>query len=179
MMHGEVITLRPGRKRKHGKHRSGGRGLVVIDRLSPRAVAAAMPHRRGLPVDFQLDQRAGSELGRMRGTKPPLINESQFLAGEEWARVVGAYLVTIEPPRGLAGGGWKPEISEEQALQRRQRYMAAYDALATSRLLGRPAIKAVNCVAIQDRACPWQWRPYLQWGLTALAEHFGLTGKRK
>ncbi len=165
--------MRTGRKRKAGMRKRNGR-LVVVDRLSPRAIAAAMPHRRNLCEDVQLNQRAESVLGRMnlRGT----ITENQYLAGEAWAHTVGAYLATIDPPRALAGAGWKPDVSEQECLERRNRYNAAYEAMWPA---GHTAIKAVNRVAINDEACPaWMLSP-LRWGLTALVGHYGLTKQRK
>jgi len=141
-----------------------------VDRLSPKAIAAAMPHRRDLCEEVRLDQKAESVLGRMclRG----LITENQYLAGRDWAHTVGAYLSTINPPRGLCGGGWKPEVSEETALERRNRYNAAYEAMWPA---GHTAIMEVNRVAIHDQRC--RWLSSLRWGLTALVQHYGLAKK--
>ena len=133
----------------------------MVDRLSPKAIAAAMPHRRDLPEDERLQQGAGFVLGRLRIRG--VITPDQELAGEAWAHTVGAYLATIDPPRALAGAGWRPEVSQEEALERRNRYNAAYEAMWPA---GHTAIMEVNRVAIHD--LPPRWYSPLRWGLSAL-----------
>lgn len=174
----ELVMARSGRKRKLGPRYANGQ-LHKEHRDSPRVIAAQMPHRKGLG-DHGTDQKAESELGRM--ALFGRISDHQFMAGQRFAAVVGAYRSTIQPPRALAGNGrgydcrGDADCCDCECRRRKARYDGAYEALMTA---GRDAVKAVNTVAIYDNRCPWQLTTQLVWGLAALVQHFGIAEKRK
>lgn len=189
-MIGELQVARRGRHRKPGHRHPGGR-LVHHDehRLSPRVIAASMPHRQGLPdvvlpngarLPGASDQRAESELGRM--CLHGQISETQLLAGQGWASIVGRYRAVIAGPRPLAGTGRGFDCKGEELCNpcacraASENYSGAFAALGSA---GHIAAKAVNQVAVWDRPCPYPWKTPLLWGLSALAGHFGLTNRRK
>jgi hypothetical protein len=152
-----------------------------VERVSPRSIAATMPHRRGLPERLQLNQRAECVLGRM--SLHGEITNLQFLAGQAWASMVGSYVATINAPHALAGTGkgydcvpncllWQCECA-----RRREHYQRAFEAvMKTAQNRG---MKALNHVAIHDRECPIHWLPHFRYALTALVHHLGLTSETK
>src|SRR5262245_9453483 len=90
---------RGGRPRKGGaRHRSGD---IKRQAETPRTVAAAMPHRKGLG-EKATDQRAESELGRLvlRGD----LDATQGLAGETYLGLWRGYVWTLAGPRELDQG---------------------------------------------------------------------------
>jgi hypothetical protein len=94
---------RRGRPRKTGHRYPSGNLRAKHDPLvSPAAVAAAQPHRRGLG-DRAADQLAESALGRMalRGQ----VSELQHLAGQTYGRQWRTYLATLDGPRWTGKGG--------------------------------------------------------------------------
>src|SRR6187431_3386512 len=94
---------RKGRPRKPGhRYRNGNlRPSSHEPLVSPAAVAATQPHRKGLG-DCAADQKAESELGRMvlRGQ----ISALQYLAGQRYAAQWRAYLATLDGPRSPQRG---------------------------------------------------------------------------
>jgi hypothetical protein len=166
---------RAGRKRKWVNRQPNGQPHREPSD-SPRLVAAGMLHRRGLAELDQVDQRAESMLGRMRLRNQ--ISETQFLAGQRFAKVVGAYLATIAPPGSLAGRGRGFDCPGTHpcpdciCAHRRAVYMAAHDHLAA--MVGHRGVVAVKTVVINNLSCPFDlWQP-LGWGLSALSHHFGI-----
>jgi hypothetical protein len=192
-------------KRKRGRppkmgerYRSGHlkkirRGKVLE---SPATVAAGMPHRKTLG-ERALDQRAESELGRMylrgdlnedgeRDATVVLRRAKALLtAGETYAALWRGYIATLDGPRwpwegqgrGLACAGCP--IPEERKFClcdfRKRIYLEANDVLIST---GSGAVLIVHLVAIDDRSCPAVVLPNLKLGLSALADHFGLTRRR-
>lgn len=180
-MIGGIDVARRGRHRKPGHRHPGGRLIREGEhRLSPRVIAAGMPHRRGVRAEDRLDQRAESELGRM--CLHGQIGEAQYLAGQAWAQVVGAYRGVIAGPRPLAGMGRGLNCKGEafcdpcRCRAATETYGRAFESLQVA---GHQATKATNHVAVWDRACPQAWLTPLGWGLAALAQHFGLTNRKK
>src|SRR5580765_3188011 len=94
---------RRGRPRKTGpRHKSGHLKRTAADPMdSPRAIAARMPHRRGLG-ELALDPHAETELGRMllRGQ----ITEPEETAGEVYARMWKGYISTLSAPTATGKG---------------------------------------------------------------------------
>src|SRR5262245_25692182 len=93
------MRRRRGRARKAGaRHPSGD---LKRQAETPRQVAAAMPHRKGLG-EKATDQWAESELGRLvlRGD----LDATQGLAGEEYLGLWRGYVFTIAGPREVANG---------------------------------------------------------------------------
>jgi hypothetical protein len=175
----EMRTNRLGSKRKLGARNSSGR--LIVERVSPQKIAAGMPHRRGLPPELQLNQRAECVLGRM--SLHGEITKLQFLAGQAWASMVGSYVATIGAPHALAGTGKGYNCVPDCALwqcecaRRRERYQRAFEAvMKTAQNRG---MKALNHVAIHDRECPIHWLPHFRYALTALVHHLGLTSEKK
>src|SRR5262245_46406461 len=97
------MRKRRGRPRKAGpRYRSGDRRKPAKPAVSPREIAAAMPHRRGLGERASA-QRHEPELGRLglRGT----LTADQGLAGETYLALWRGYVWTLAGPRELAQGG--------------------------------------------------------------------------
>lgn len=179
---------RAGRKRKSGQREPNGR-LKPEKRPDDRVKTSRQPHRRALPDEMRLDERAESPLGRMnlRGE----IDGDCYDAGARYAFVVGQYSSTIDAPQSTSGSGRGVSCLAEQygtrnacrldpyectCLRRKDRYMAAYEALAQ---MGRAALMAVNRVAVhRGEPASAQETVYLVAGLSALARHFGLTASR-
>jgi hypothetical protein len=180
---------RAGRKRKSGNRYANDR-LRPERQPSPLLVAASMPHRRPLGAlvvpagekiaEALLDQRAESELGRM--ALLGRIYDHQFAAGQRYLEVVSAYRSTIKAPHGLESGARGYDCRGDsdcpncECARRRAKYDDAYCALVVKVY---QVLVAVNRVVIQDQRCPAAWREALNLGLTALAQHFGLTNGRK
>ncbi len=95
------MLSRAGRKRKSGARYPSGRLREVP--ADYRVLMAMQPHRRDLPEKERLGTGAVTELGRLQAKQQ--ISMAERLAGEEFARVYILYRATINPPRGLVGGG--------------------------------------------------------------------------
>jgi hypothetical protein len=170
---------RKGRPRKAGPRARNGH-LRRQPATSPRAVAATMPHRRGLG-DKATNQLAETELGRMalRGD----IDKTQAVAGQTFARLWWGYIATLGGPHQLNGGGSGfdarcyncPSIKRKFCLcyARKRAYLDAWA------VLGIAEAMAVACVAIHNIAWPRGGWPTLRVGLDKLAVHFGLTRRRE
>jgi len=135
-----------------------------------------MLHRKHLAVVDQIDQRAESVLGRMRLRGQ--IAEPQYLAGQRYAKVVGAYLATIAPPGSLAGRGrgfdcpGTDPCEDCVCARRRAAYTSAHDHVMEK--VGHRGAVAVKTVVIEDKPCPHYLLTSLDWGLSALSHHFGI-----
>lgn len=170
-MRAETIMSRAGRKHKC-KTAVGAKSIPAINY---RAMAAEQPHRIWLPEPARLDQRADSVLGCLYLNKR--ISESQYLAGEVYARRVGSYRATIGSPRSLAGSGkgydCKPdgcniEPDTCECHRRRLAYEELFEVLTRA---GRKPMLVVNRVAIHNQACLNGEISLLHTGLWALARH--------
>jgi hypothetical protein len=173
---------RRGRPRKNGPRHSNGH-LKRQPADSPRAMAARMPHRRGLG-EHLLDQLAESELGRMvlRGE----LDATLALAGETYARLWRGYLTTLDAPRWPWRGQGRetacagcPAPDERKWCRcdlLRRIWREAYTALVST---GGGVEALVRRVVIDDVACPAEGLPGLIRGLSVLALRFGLTRRRK
>jgi hypothetical protein len=139
-------------------------------------MAAEQPHRRDLPEAVRASELAGSYLGRLQAAKR--ISSQMREAGERYAFLVGAYYATLplpQRPHGVLdpGGGTGVDCRDCTAelcecLERRKRYMRAYEVLGRE---GRPATMAVNDAAV--RGMPAEIESLAR-GLAALARYFGL-----
>src|SRR5262245_27758833 len=89
---------RRGRKRKTGRRHPGGK---LVQKVSPREVAAGMPHRRWLG-DKGVDQLAENELGRLLLRE--LISGADALAGDYYGARWRGYVVTLSGPRNWPRG---------------------------------------------------------------------------
>jgi hypothetical protein len=177
-----AIPNRLGRKRKSGRRKPSGD--LVVDRLSPQAIAVMMPHRKNLPESH--DQRGESVLGRMSMTKDEhgvyFITMPQFLAGQAWASIMGSYLATIGPPHALAGTGRGYDCpgtckGDCECYRRRQRHAAAYKAVIAD--AGHVGMNALNRVVIEDKPVSFYGRRALVYALTALARHLGIDNRSR
>ena len=172
---------RRGRKRKDGPRDRQGHLKRRAPADSPRAIAATMPHRRGLG-DKATDQRAETELGRMalRGE----LEDVLVTAGEAYVDQWRGYLVTLVGPHALVNGQGTAscrgcESADERkwcACAMRQRIW-----FESQRVLwnaGKRVAWLVTKVAFDDLPCPYGEVHLLRLGLQALAAHFGLTNCR-
>lgn len=196
---------RAGRPRKAGQRHPSGQLVQkskVEKQIDDRVRTSRQPHRRMLRAEDRLDERAESPLGRLliKGYlgselvgKETRISEQAHLrndAGTMYAQVVGAFRSTIEAPRSTSGSGrgsgciserygqgdacrWDPDSCA--CLKRRDRYMAAFEALAQA---GRSVLMAVNRVAVAREAIAPEEMVNLVAGLDVLVRHFGLTPRR-
>lgn len=178
-MHGTIGMLnRKGRKRKSGRRTSSG--ALARPKVDYRAMAAAQPHRNWLPEALRLSERAGTMLGCLLLTRH--ISEEQYEAGRRYSVIVGAYHAVASVPGGTSGAGrgydcpGSSDCDPCQCRQRTENYMRAYEAI--SRSAGRKAHFAINRV-LWDKPVSEDQLIHLKWGLDALAEHFGLTNRRK
>src|SRR5262245_4478723 len=172
------MRRRPRKARKSGRRHPGGK--LVIERESPAARAAQMPHRKGLK--HPEDQLAENELGRMqlRGDLKPF----QVLAAQEYARAWRGYVSMLGGPKRLVNGRWSGHdcggclgLAGTAVCACAQRERKWLDANRALRQAGWAALLAVQALALLDQPCPDR-RSELEIGLTTLAEYFGLT-KRK
>jgi hypothetical protein len=174
---------RRGRPRKAGyRYRSGN--LIRPSHepaISPTAIAAAQPHRKGLG-DRASDQLAENELGRMvlRGQ----ISALQHTAGERYAAQWRAYIGTLDGPRwpwrgqgrgktcnGCLGPGRPEKCACDFA---RRSWHRSWNALAIAGLA-----TLVSMVVIYDMPCAPAERLKLCGALDILGEVLGLTTARK
>jgi hypothetical protein len=174
-----TIKNRKGRKRKSGRRQPDGR-IAPRRPVDYRAMAALNPDRRGLPEGLRTHERAGSSLGRLNLKQR--ISEYEYEAGQRYAVIVGAWRASIGVPSHLAGNGRGYDCVGSMhcpvetciCAARQERYDDAYCAIRT-----HAAHLAVNAVAIHDHDISPDQLPYLREGLSALARHFGLTGRRR
>lgn len=192
---------RAGRKRKAGpRHPSGqlvapNKTMAVAD---DRIRTSRQPHRRILDEELRTAEEAESPLGRLLLTgylrlaseADDAAARQRWDAGVMYAAVVGGYRSVIEAPRDVAGSGRgfacfasaclaardRPADIACECLTRKERYVAAYDALSRQ---GRRAVMAVVKVAVHREAITADQLIYLVAGLEALARHFDLTGRRR
>ncbi len=173
---------RAGRKRKAGRRYQNGHLATVY--VNPRQLAADQPHRRWLPKDVRLDQRADTAIGGL--ALIGAITDDQCLAGEEYAKAVGRYRSVIAPPAGLRCGGraydceptWCTAYPDDhcECQSRTSKYNDLFEALTRA---GRKALVAVNCVAVHGLRIRRGELRTLRSGLDALVKHLGLTSGRK
>jgi hypothetical protein len=196
-MHGATqlsIPNRKGRKRKSGRRTASG--AVVRAPIDYRAMAALQPHRIRLPEALRGDEKAESVLGclnliyriskRTAGNRPG-ITDAQYEAGRRYSVLVGAYLAMAGAPRSTAGSGYGGHTCLTGACDKcratTDQYMRAHEAIGRD-CMGVPRIArqthaAVNWVVIDDHLCNAEQFDWLKRGLSALADHFGLTNHRK
>ena len=165
--------MRAGRKRKSGPRDSNGR--LKAPAVNYRALAAEQPHRKWLPEAARLDQRADSVLGCLYLNKH--ISEELYLAGEIYARRMGAYRATIEGPRALAGNGRgydcrpsgcqvEPDICE--CARRRRDFNELFQVLTRA---GHKELMTVSKVVVYNQNCMAGEIKTLRTGLSALARY--------
>jgi hypothetical protein len=168
---------RRGRPRKNrSRHRDGH--LKREPAVSPREVAAQMPHRRALG-DAATDPHAESELGRMllRGDLGD-DGDTLELAGSTYGRMWRGYLVTLAGPRAIASSGSGLSCGGcETADERRHcrctmRKNIFLETQSMLYLVGSGVGQAVQEVVCNDQ--PSRRIDLLKLGLGALAYHFGL-----
>lgn len=177
------MRKRRGRPRKAGARHPGGR-LVKRQAESPRVIAALMPHRRGLG-ERAVDQRAETELGRLvlRG----ILDETLGLAGETYLALWRGYVFSLAGPRELSNGsghGFTCDgcvmLEERKWCRcsfRRRIFLEARRVLEDA---GGVVMLVVVNVAIHGNPLTGRWEiEPLRLGLSALAVHFGLIGRRQ
>lgn len=135
---------------------------------------AARQRIHGLPPTLAMDQKAGSELGRLRLAGD--ISEAQYQAGEKFAKAHAEMLRATLGPRGLetvepaaSGDTVAPEYIV-WAIAAVADYRRAKDNLSL------PEWFAVQAVVIEDRKLTG-YMP-LTSALTVLAQGYGLIPKR-
>jgi hypothetical protein len=173
---------RKGRPRKTGpRHKNGHLKAVMAE--SPRERAAHMPHRRGLG-EHAVDPAAESELGRMRLRGE--VSEPEETAGYVYARMWRGYVSTLNAPGSPGEGqgrvsacvGCPSPLTQKFCIcdLRRRIYLEATGVLVAA---GRGVSPLLRYVVIYDRPCRFMDLPVLKLGLSALADHYGLTNHRK
>jgi hypothetical protein len=173
------MKKRRGRPRKTGQRYPSGK--LRQSPVSPREVAAAMPHRRGLG-DKATDQRAETALGRL--VLIGLIAPELGTAGDTYCSLWRGYLYSIAGPQQLSStdshgfscdGCPDPERRKYCRCDFRRRiFEEARNVLFRA---GMQSAMQVYLVATQDQRC--SDLTALRVGLTALARHFGLTPREK
>lgn len=151
--------------------------------VSPAAVAATQPHRKGLG-DRAADQLAESEIGRMvlRGQISPL----QHLAGQRYAAQWRAYVGTLDGPRwpwrgqgrGKACDGCLGPARPERCacdLARRS-WQRSWAVLIAA---GATTATIATMVLLHDVPCPLSAIGPLRQALDGLALELGLTNRLK
>lgn len=124
-----------GRKRKIGIKRQPNGQPSREKNMEANALAQLMPHRRLVPREVAHDQKAECIMGRLRLNG--WLTEAQYQAGVNYREAVGRYRAVIDAPRGeisMAGvivGPWGgSSMTEERAIEIRNEYMRAFEALA-------------------------------------------------
>lgn len=173
---------RRGRPRKPGqRYRSGNLRPSHEPAVSPAAIAATQPHRKGLG-ERAADQLGESELGRMvlRGQ----ITGLQHLAGQRYAAQWRAYIGTLDGPRWpwrgqgrgkTCDGCLGPARPEKCACDLARRSFAR----SVNVLIAVGSAVLVGMVAIYDMPCAPAETLKLRGALDALALELGLTTGRK
>lgn len=184
---------RAGRKRKHVQRQPNGqpsrsRPAAREDLL---AVVRQQPHRRRYTStpqgDLSHDQRAECELGRL--SLDGLIEPHHYEAGVQYRAAVRNMRAAIGAPPGTpqaqdfnrGGGKGNAREEDEEAAKRANRARSVYaDAYVALGDAGRDAVLAVNDLVVWDRSRAEirGGMGNLHRGLTALARHFGLLGRR-
>lgn len=175
-----------GRKRKPGKRKPSGD--LIQEKTNPQAIAASMPHRRHLPVNKQLSQKAESPFGALNLIGA--ISDMQFDAGEKFQRVVARYRAVIESPRPSPGVlasqyvappnednppipfRFRKPLDDTEALNRKLEYDQSFEAIKGYRQ--RVVIKSV---VVQEEQLSSGDLAYLRAGLDNLVDHYGLTSR--
>jgi hypothetical protein len=171
------MRRRRGRPRKAGmRHKSGDLRHVVE---TPAAIAAAMPHRRGLG-ELAVDQRAETELGRLalRGT----VDASLALAGETYLALWRGYVFSLGGPQQLARGdghGFTCDGCEDRRKWcrcdfRRRIFLEARGILDDATRYEVEAVVLFDLPAVDEERLR-----SLRAGLELLAVHFGLQPRKK
>jgi len=148
---------------------------------SPRTVAAAMPHRRGLG-DHAVDSHAETELGRML-LRGELGDDGRVLelAGSTYARLQRGYVATLAGPQAIINGGLGLTCAGCMTAEERKHCRCSMRKaifLEAQRMLfsiGPRVGTVVEIVAVLDRQCPFEGLAILHLGLRKLAQHFGFS----
>lgn len=180
---------RAGRKRKYVQRQPNGQPYRPPE--DARRVVRDQPHRRrysNTPKgDLSHDHRAECELGRL--SLEGLIEPHHYEAGVQYRAAVRNMRAAIGAPPGTpqaldfnrGGGKGNAREEDEEAAKRANRARSVYaDAYAALGDAGRDAILAVNDLVVWDRSRA-EIRGGIESvkrGLTALAKHFGLLGRR-
>lgn len=183
-----MAKSRRGRKRKNVRRQPNGQPYRPPE-INPLELAKTWPHRRA-NADAISDHRGECELGRL--SLDGVITMEQYQAGVKFRQVVGNMRRAIDAPSPnaksaaavlVASGGsivahldhLAPELAKELADKARREYRDALRALMAG---GRDSFLAVKLVAIEDMDREYVGSIDLRNGLTLLARHFGLTGRR-
>jgi hypothetical protein len=145
------------------------------------ALTANQPHRRLVAETDRLSAWAGTALGRLRLWR--VINEPQHMAGEEYARAIGAYLATVSGPKPPAGSGRAGDCNPEACLaddrdctcvQRRKDYMDLHEVVAD---VGRPGQIAIKRLICEDMDLGLGEQVWACRALTALARYMKIKAR--
>ena len=151
-------------------------------KVSPRTIAARMPHRKGIGPDPDvLDHRYESELGRMVLREEIQPEQATAAIPAAMARLCGdaAGPSVAWPGCGRAAcRGCESDEERRHCLcsMRKRIYLEAADVLFYT---GGGTAPVVQGVAIYDRPCLCGSLAVLKRGLGALARAFGLDNPRK
>lgn len=176
-----VAVIRVGRKRKAGKRHPNGELVNEQKQIDlAHRIAITQPHRQSVSESLRFDQKAGTELGRLR--LRGILTEEQYEAGRKYNALVTRYRASIDAPKAgqSIAGAMEPRgggvITLEAAREIKREYDGAFEALFDC---GQPAAKLVAHVAVHDREIDRHLHATLICGLSGLAKHFGLTNERK
>jgi hypothetical protein len=144
-----------------------------------RLLSSLQPHRRDLPPDSRLDPNASTELGRLFIRAQ--ITREQHIAGDRWSYTVAAFLATLGAPKGVGSSGRGGQCvvgpegchAEECACEKRRRAYQSGRSMLFG--LGKKTSKLIDDVVIWGDECSPESLAALRVGLSALAQHFGVT----
>ena len=178
----QIIMARTGRKRAQR-----GYLAAVAPKVDYRALSAEQPHRRVLPPDKRLSEKAETPFGCLNLLGA--VSDEQFEAGRLYRIAVQEYGSSIGVPvgEGVGGRGYpckgdprcgigepgKPDVTPCECRRRKIAYNGAFLALAPA---GHKAQVQVSHVAVHGRGC--NDLKSLSRGLDLLVRHFGV-GRRR
>lgn len=153
--------------------------------LEARVIAFKQPHRQEVPESKRDDPKACWPLGILNLCGA--ISDAQYQAGVYYGADVRRYRahyladVPDPSPQSIAGfmqpaGGYGSAMSDDDAIKVKDAYNDAVDAVMAA---GQKAAKAVARMAVFGERCPLGLEEMLKLGLTALAEHYGLTRRNR
>ena len=179
----EALALgRKGRKRKGGKRYPSGQ--VVAELLDEPLDTATWPRVRDMAKRGALDERLGTELGRLFYFKE--ITTTQFDAGVRWVALVRQYRKFVtDPPKDtpkvaqLEGGGRRTDVEDDDSewiKAVRDEYDRAFELL---RAAERGVLNAVNKLSVLNQHLTTEEKMLAGDGLSLLVVHWGLTTAKR
>lgn len=166
------MVTRKGRKRKAGQR--DNHGDLRTKRPDDKILASLQPHRRNLPENLRLSEKATTVLGKL--SLFSRITDEHYQAGLLYQRVVNAYRAVIGSIDPLLAPvpGFNRTIGDEEARRRKAAYASAFEFLMEA---GQRSAVAVARAAVYDNP-DYGTLDDLKRGLGKLVQHFGLTVRK-